>query len=88
MSGVEKEVNSSEPGCQIAKNTGFTQISELNNSPSPPPSVVFSSEVEIAKKNGRLRARDDKDNGYQEQKSKHVVDLNQELCKLLVILQT
>jgi len=60
VSGVDKEVNSSEPGCQIA---------------SPPPSVVFSSEVEIAKKNGRLRARDDKDNGYQEQKSKHVVDL-------------
>jgi len=33
VSGIDKEVNSSEPGCQIA---------------SPPPSVIFSSEVEIA----------------------------------------
>jgi len=60
VSGINKEVNSSEPGCQKA---------------SPPPSIIFSSEVEVAKKNGRLRARDDKNNSYQEQEAKHVVDL-------------
>lgn len=60
VSGIDKEVNSSEPGCQIA---------------SPPPSVVFSSEVEVTEKNSSLRARDDKDNCYQEQEAKHVVDL-------------
>lgn len=53
----------------------ISQKKWIKNSPSPPPSVVFSSEVEVTEKNSRLRARDDKDNCYQEQEAKHVVDL-------------
>jgi len=41
----------------------------------PPPVVVFSTEVEIAEKDGGLRAGDDQDDEDKKQKSIHVIDL-------------
>lgn len=43
--------------------------------PSPPPTVVFGGEVEIAEENGCLGAGDNQNQGNQENESKHVVNL-------------
>jgi len=60
MTGINEEVNRCEAGCQET---------------SPPPSIIFSSQMEIAKKNCSFRTRDDQNQRNQENKSKHVVDL-------------
>lgn len=42
---------------------------------TPPPVVVLCTKVEIAEQDSGLRAGDQENNKYQEQKSKHVVHL-------------
>ena len=55
----------------------------MNHLPTPPPSIIFSSQMEIAKKNCCLRTCHDQNQRNQENKSKHVVDLkcNEKLAK-------
>ena len=42
---------------------------------SPPPVVVFGSQVEVAQQDGSLRTGDDEDERYKQQEAEHVVDL-------------
>lgn len=42
---------------------------------SPPPVVVFSTKVEVAEQDGRLRACDHQDHEHQKQEAEHVVHL-------------
>ena len=76
MSSVDEEINSGEAGSQVTR-IQFYFVNHFSvNLPSPPPSVIFSSEVKVAKKNSCFRTSDDEDDCYQKQESKHVVDLH------------
>lgn len=60
MHGINEQIDSSE----AARQEG-----------SPPPVIVLGTEVEIAEQDSGLRASDEENDKYQEQKSKHVVHL-------------
>lgn len=60
MSGINKKVEGSK-----------TRSHET----SPPPIVVFSCQMEVAKKDGSFRASDDQNNGNEKEEAKHVIDL-------------
>ena len=42
---------------------------------SPPPVVILSCQMEVAKKNSRFRTSDDQNNCNEKKESKHVIDL-------------
>ena len=60
MSGINEKIKGSEA---------------RRHKTSPPPIVVFSCQMEVAKKDGCFRASDDQNNGDEKEEAKHVVDL-------------